>query len=368
MDGPETITPEEYARWIPSVTARTRLYKALGFNSEKEAIRRTLRIGELRAVARTASVTAGHDERGGMSYVVLDRKLWREGPSNHDSIWIDGSHTFATSRDHTGSYATLQCSGIRFDPEGIDQILIDAGHPTHAPTKVADAPEEAVIQERQGGPAIPEAPKKKPGMGWKSPTEEEFNTWLHPGEALDRLKGDSGNRKKAILAQLREGLVVAVARTGPPEKSTTGQLPFQRVPATDWKLFDEGTDYFWETGHIEFDMYGADGAYGGLTGRRSFFHVRFDPVGFPEIAPTKADDAAEESGPKSGLKPIPEPELRRFAQLYIGIWAEKVTDGRAHEACRAMYPEYSVARDRVRAMLRELGHTGKRGNPSFRGE
>ena len=130
-------------------------------------------------------------------------------------------------------------------------------------------------------------------MGWTAPTEEEFNGWIMPRDALGALpqRIEGGTKRRWIMARLQGGMVIAVGRSA--QRNFEDPIPFTRVATRYWQMWDDwGDDDFWELGDAVFIQAGA-GGYGSVRSTFRFFDVRFDPASFSGRPPAPAPDALE---------------------------------------------------------------------------
>jgi hypothetical protein len=194
-------------------------------------------------------------------------------------------------------------------------------------------------------------------MGWQPPSESDFNDlWLTVKVAKEVARTHAKEfGRQWLLDQLKEGLVCAVARTGPTKER--GPLePFVPVLPGLWKTWDDwGPDYFWGSGTAVFEHGGTTGYGDGITAR--FFDVRFDPKSFDgkvnvahDLAIVPAPPALAESA--SIKKPLPAPWLEEWAAVFNKANSDS-TEARARASLDATFPHHSVTVRELRRVLPE---------------
>lgn len=121
----ESISEEEYERWVQPAVAITQLEGRAHSNYVKKELWTRLRSGELLSVAERARwqiENGGFDER---LFERLDPLLWRvnDEPDSYDGIWTFGTRNFCARDRVNGPLLATECFGIRFDPVGIAKLL-----------------------------------------------------------------------------------------------------------------------------------------------------------------------------------------------------------------------------------------------------
>ena len=124
----ESLAADEFDQWEPWPKAYDRLGKLIGYSEARSEICRRLTLGSMQACAREAFWQ--YEDRPGFErreFEVLAVPLWTAGgtPGIHANVWTTGSYDFAIKR-HYREYIT-QCQGIRIEPAGVNQVLVDAG-------------------------------------------------------------------------------------------------------------------------------------------------------------------------------------------------------------------------------------------------
>ena len=123
-----------------------------------------------------------------------------------------------------------------------------------------------------------------------------------------------------------------------------------------WRRWDEAPEYFWETGNAVFEVFG-DG-YGSVDVINRFFDVRFDPASFngkPKATFSDPDVASETLSQK---RPLAENLLKDWAALFNEAYPG-APEAQAKRSLEGMFPDKSVARERLRRVLPER----QRGRP-----
>jgi hypothetical protein len=210
-------------------------------------------------------------------------------------------------------------------------------------------------------------------MVWRPPSEKRFNDeWVTievaPWLAPDKL--DEFQRRRWLMARLKSGQVVAVARTGQPTADQDELSPFVPVPANRWRQWDDdGNDDFWDSGDATFHVPGPAGY--GINHIYRYFEIRFDPNSFEGKIPKTRPPDDPPSEPAVEAEPIRTKhigtgEMAKFAKLYLEIWGEAAKEIPAWRAMKACYPDGIIGRDPFLKEFRELRGAGKRGNPAIR--
>jgi len=197
-------------------------------------------------------------------------------------------------------------------------------------------------------------------MGWEPPSEEEFNNdWMTVREA--RKFAQQVARPYAerwLLDQLKEGLIAAVARSGPLEANGP-MKPMVPVMPGQWSRWDdEGPEYFWTSGVAVFEKSDSTG-YGSVITDR-FFDVRFNPRTFNgkiNVAPEPEAPAIprtagepEEVAPAGNRKPMPDALLQKWAELF----RQAYPDGNqtlARRSIDGMFPDKKATRAQLRRVI-----------------
>lgn len=152
----DRLSQEEFATWEPFAAAFNRLSVALSESKARDEIRERLAHGDLRAAARRAlSGTPRNQEV--TEFLVLGSALWTEAEvmNNYSNAWTTSTYTFRIRRLHN-TPSELNCTGLRLEPGGLEQILIDAGVPTPSQPLQPDSPEPETVTRRQDLPMLPE--------------------------------------------------------------------------------------------------------------------------------------------------------------------------------------------------------------------
>lgn len=123
-----SISPEEYERWLPPAVAIKMLEPILSEASAKEEIYSRLCGGEIECVARTAN---WHHQRSVeiKDFGRLGSFIWQlNKPRAFELIWRTGTHKLGRPLHPSSSTQfPVECFGIRFNPEGVSAVLRDSG-------------------------------------------------------------------------------------------------------------------------------------------------------------------------------------------------------------------------------------------------
>lgn len=204
------------------------------------------------------------------------------------------------------------------------------------------------------------------GVGEDAPTPGDFERWLKPCDALERLPADwgRGHSINAVLTNLKVGMIQAWTRAG---RLTTADglkhVSFHAIPAIYWDelSWTNGPEALWVTGQVSFHIgRRTKGAEPGDWIEHIFTDVRFDPGQF-----TAAFDleTTVDSSVLANAAPLSVAETRRFLTVYLDVFGTEVVEAKALSALRACYPEHSIPRDQFREILRELRGPGSIGKP-----
>ena len=127
---------------------------------------------------------------------------------------------------------------------------------------------------------------------------------------------------------------------------------------TEWLHSD-----LWSTGQISIEIPIASRAFSGDTQELKLFGVRFDPAGINQIiqdaggavpkptvpAPVAPSEDADDSAQK---KRVSEADLKAWHELYSRLYpGNGYSIEHAVESAKGMFPDKSVARDRVRELV-----------------
>lgn len=120
------LTEEEFARWLPPGDALSAVRHRLLPDKAKPLILKRIEDEELFVAARKVRVTVGIEEKHSLPFRRLSKKWWRDGRRGFvaDGFWTTGDIRF--TEPSTTSFAgavVLSCVEIRFDPEGVANLL-----------------------------------------------------------------------------------------------------------------------------------------------------------------------------------------------------------------------------------------------------
>jgi len=312
MDGPETITEEEFDDWEPFPVAHGRVTQAISYDNADAEIRRRIHNGSLRACAREfserivshqgASTDVSHS-----SFAIIDSSAWPSGsPARQETIWKTSSFDFSVpSRD---GITFIQCTGIRLEASGVDQILIDAGHLKPAHAKAAGTREEAVAQERQadmgadasrskldeaisGTPVNLSEPEIDPAAlePGSSIGKDLFETWTRVPVAYFELfnhYGDNDITISTIFRRVTNGLLrVAAELVVWQENDETRKDHFHLLTPQLWAVLNPGFGaHIWRNGEIDALILRRPGGYVSRNDPTvTLIDVRFEPSGIDRM-------------------------------------------------------------------------------------
>ena len=203
-------------------------------------------------------------------------------------------------------------------------------------------------------------------------TKEVYDQWLTPPQVktLFRKRGISfDTMAKAIGARVENNLIATMAAVVV-DSSGGNRMEYVELNAKIWRHCRLNLSFdFWSTGDIEIRSPGATG-YSDTRFVASLFGVRFEPIGVQALLPgpdTTHDEKRGEVGQpdESAKERLSEPELKRFATLYLGLYPNEAKEIPAWNACKAAFPDFKVPRDYFLGIFRELRGPGTPGNPQL---
>lgn len=120
----EALSVEEFERWERWPLAYQRIEAMLG-ECTRDEFRHRLVTGSLRAAAREVKFQSQVEENETWSPGLISPYMWKfsRGISDTEVIW----HTASIALSDMEDFDVVSCHGIRLEPIGLDQILIDAG-------------------------------------------------------------------------------------------------------------------------------------------------------------------------------------------------------------------------------------------------
>jgi hypothetical protein len=186
-----------------------------------------------------------------------------------------------------------------------------------------------------------------------------FAKWLSVPESLAKIETAFGSEdvaKHLIVQRLLSAKLTSGAESSTCDnsygRSTTKEIV---IPAEDWKFFASSAA-FWSSGDLYLDF-----GYRNTSYQKTivWYHaVRLEPNGVEALlatAPTKLIPAkTEQAGePEQKGKPVTDPNLALWAALYNSVYGGTTTDTLdfAWKSAQGMFPDKSVARDRVRPLV-----------------
>jgi hypothetical protein len=202
---------------------------------------------------------------------------------------------------------------------------------------------------------------------------EQYARWITPSDAIELLPEDWGRGKivDALTRELENGGIRSAARRGLiRSEGAETVLTYCLIDKIFWseRRWSIGTEDLWLTGQLSFHQ-GISPAWSILRKgsnpwvEHSFSGVRFHPEDLSDAFSVETISKNQPLG-----QPIAPAELKRFVELYLGIWGDASTEGKALDAARACYREKSIGRDPFREVFRELRGPGKPGKPASRGK
>lgn len=223
-------------------------------------------------------------------------------------------------------------------------------------------------------------------MAGNTLTAIEYELWLSPREALNRVSnvvGDEKSAAAAIIQRLHGGVIIAASKicTWEIEEVNRPSTPFSLVPSEHWGRFDKSSQgaSFWRIGDVRF-YFGNPLAYRYIPDPENrpravtYFGVRIGPAGMdawladlpaprqlhkwtrpkpkPEAVPPEPTPNVE--GPEVLRGPrVPDPLLRAWHELYSKAYTgAEDTLANAEASARGMFPGKHVARDRIRELIK----------------
>jgi hypothetical protein len=124
-DQPNTISPEEYDRWITPHAALLVLGKHFARQINQQAIIRRLKERDIRAAARSGTVISPGGKGPLKPYWLIDPERWADGDEYHagDAFWSNGDIAFSVPPSGYGARTTITCVEVHLEPAGIARLL-----------------------------------------------------------------------------------------------------------------------------------------------------------------------------------------------------------------------------------------------------
>jgi hypothetical protein len=162
----DTITADEFSRWLPPADALEAIKPVMDFHTGCPAIVNLLRHGVIRAAGRRYYRRELGRDRDRGEFIVIPEIYWEaEWATNWKSqFWFSGQVEFQPyPTDRTGSRSIYGFIGIRFEPTLVGELC-----PTPAPAAptLSRAQLEAVVIDtlaRDGARKLAEQPPRHPG-------------------------------------------------------------------------------------------------------------------------------------------------------------------------------------------------------------
>jgi hypothetical protein len=211
---------------------------------------------------------------------------------------------------------------------------------------------------------------------------DQFETWLTPGDTLDRLSKILGSPEaaaKGIATRLCGSAIKSAARSSSWEgrSGTREGPPVDRIPPGFWLTLPPPVvkSLLWKTGDIHFYLGLRFGdTHTDLIAAR-YYGVRFDPVGIdtwirdipsprprqhhwrpkpkpePEQVALVAEKLVADEAGAAEKPPVSQEHLRAWFELYRQIYTgSQDTEDNALKSAMGMFQGNSVARKRVREL------------------
>jgi len=198
-------------------------------------------------------------------------------------------------------------------------------------------------------------------------TEEEFEGWLDPQDSVKILAPRFGpdSAKEMIVLRLLSGEIRAVAKSVWNTQKADERYSYQLVTSKFWQRCTEQVHggSAWRTGDFRVTIYDDT-----LIHRTNYVlcGVRFDPIAVRALIPKPVSPAGPtppltdslQPDPKAQApekrSPVPAAYLEKWAELYKTVYTDKDVDTLdfAWKSAIGMFPNWSVARDRVHALLK----------------
>jgi hypothetical protein len=157
MGDADRLSEGEFETWVPLPSAVTAARERLSFNKSREEIARRLIAGQLVAAARSSTWYDETDKNrtDDRPREKLAAMLWKSchPPESHDDCWTTASRAFYQPTAYGRSDLVVQCFGLRVDPVGLKQLLIDIGAET--PGISADRDDDPSAVRKQDLPILP---------------------------------------------------------------------------------------------------------------------------------------------------------------------------------------------------------------------
>ncbi len=333
MSDSETLSEEEYKRWMPIPQAISQCEPMWNDLTAGCAIWARMESGLLRSAA--ASVV--RPKMPTRKFLLILPGWWglQSALVNLD-FWKTGDITLRRS---SGSYSIPDSTfaslfGVRIDPAGLEAFAPDC------------------------------PPSETAGAAPSGPTVAEFQRWLLPADALDRLPEDwgRGHGVDAITTHLRVGGIRAVAQRGLLDGKGERQavelypIPPEFWDETQWVM---GSEALWVTGQTSFHrgsrMKEQLGIHPEQWLEHTFTGVRFDPDDFARefvgsLTITSEPGPNEPEPDQRNKTRLPEPWLRQWFELFIVAYPDGPIE-LARQSVAGMFPRHHVSRDRVRELF-----------------
>jgi len=336
--GPQAaIDNEKYASWMTHSQVMEALYPSL-----RKAFIPTL-VGRLRAgkIDSAGSECALMTPSGTFKSVlnaIVPNDYWQLMSASSETGWKTGDFKFSFGHkwQFKGAHVTAHFYGLRFEPGGVNELV-----PKTRPVPI-------VSQKVQAGDWI----SAKAALEL---LESEFQEI----DAVDRLR-----------VRLVSGSIVAHAR----EIYANGQLTRSdgvSVPDEIWKEIGEGVfgNPVWRMNDLTLTR----GYVGSPRTKFTFGNVAFlkedvetllsNPPRQDQVEAARPEEASpNELDEESRKNPLSAELLADWAKLYLKAYpVNKRSEPLARRSVDGMFPDKSVTRDRLRAILSELGGGGVKG-------
>lgn len=208
---------------------------------------------------------------------------------------------------------------------------------------------------------------------------EEFEAWYTPSEALTLLSPSMGQAAAVATLSRRVGAGVIQLVAATYVASTNGRETDRGtrliVPPELWETPRAMlATTFWASGDLTMIADNMPTGYFKRGHVTKYFGSRFQPDGVRALMPRDivrlADGGTSAQVPSKATEtddpkpPVSRADLKRWADVFLAVHADKVTEALAVQSAKAMFPNHAVSRDKVRELL----PSRRPGRPASRGE
>ncbi len=205
---------------------------------------------------------------------------------------------------------------------------------------------------------------------WTCTDEDTYAKSVEPSDALARYPYESELAIKQLQRELQYDRVQAVAHEAFVFDDKDGSFR-HRLPLLHswlwWQQMPYADNEFWQTGYLEIAVPEKLGSLKfSARGRIRYFGVRFWPDGLPGGEDNPLPTSVSDDG--KPLSPLSASDRERAAKVIFDIWGQSVTEARAWEIAKAVFPESRVSRDPFLETFRVIRGAKKPGKQPLDGK